>query len=169
MHYLLLVIVALTLLACPSKPQRRAPTVMEKSDDAKTAPSSAERTGLYLALQHKDMGYQPVVLRIANGLVTALATEKVYSSDVVFAPTEQELSKSKNNLEGDIHLLLAFTEGVDSYCVATPLAKVLQWVKLAKGASHPTIKSRLGQAQPINISSSKGKLEEEGDTWQCTR
>ena len=179
LHYILLFVFTLSLLACPSKPRRRAPVVPAlHSDDAdKIADTDPAATfkgaGLYLVLQ-KDTtsgGYQPVVLRISErGVAMLVGSSKRYNAAVVFPPN-QDSSEAKaldlsNNGTQAINLLLAFAVGEDNYCVERPLAAALKW---AKGKSSTEIKQELLQtnAQPLDVSNSKGILEQQTGVWQC--
>ena len=179
-HYLLLFVIALVLLACPSKPQRRSPAVIDNSsnteptsaDSASNEPASAKSAGIYFALQSKadGSGYIPLVLHIIEGGIS-VATRKAYSRAGVFSLADNEFGKEVIDLSARdaqaINLLLTFTEGDDNYCVTTPLAEVVNWVR---GVSVPEIKQKLTQtkAQPINLGGSKGTLEQQAGGWQCT-
>ena len=171
-HYLLLFVIALVLLACPSKPQGRSPAVIDNSSN--TEPAAAKSAGIYFALQSKadGSGYIPLVLHIIEGGVPIpVATHKAYSRAGVFSLADNEFGKEVIDLsardEQAINLLLTFAEGDDNYCVTTPLAEVVNWVR---GVSVPEIKQKLTQtkAQPINLGGSKGTLEQRAGGWQCT-
>ena len=182
LHYLLLFVFALSLLACPSKPQRRAPVIPGKhSDDVKknstVIPGAVFKgAGIYLVLQQHNDSYEPTVLRISErGVTIEVEAKKAYSSAAVFSPEQKlgtnnfNLSKVKN--DQDVNLLLEFNEGVDTYCVASPLKEVLtgptSWVR---GKNATEIKHKLQQAsnaQPTDISNSKGELKQEDGGWKC--
>ena len=180
-RYLLYSIVALSLLACPSKPRRRPPSlpVVETDDASKLQPSSTNspnaslQNGIYFALRSSEMGYQPQVLQATNSVVTPLpavkfayskATPYQFAAQNNFAQTDSDLSKDGNDA---INLLLGFKVGADSYCVPFLLAQVIQsW---ARGATPYDIGLKLQQAraQPVDISGNKGELKEENGVQQC--
>ena len=91
LHYILLFGIALSLLACPSKPRRRPPVLpaLHSGDgDRDTDPATTfTGAGLHLALQSDaaGVGYQPLVLRITErGVAVPVAVSKTYSSAEVF-------------------------------------------------------------------------------------
>ena len=123
LNYLLLMLVALSMLACPSKPSRRPPVLntgnAEGGSEEKNAGGETFKSaGFYLALHNEaeSGGYQPLVLHIdARGSAVPVVTSKVYSSGALFSDTTDLAQKDAQA----INLLLDFTvEEKDSYCVS---------------------------------------------------
>lgn len=170
-HYLLLFVATLSLLACPSKPRRRAPSVPNHPNsgdvDKQLSATSFKHAGIHLVLLESTSGngFEPVVLRInVRGVAIPVVARKAYDSAMVFS-NKLDLSQKAPA----VNLLLAFEEGEDNYCITAPLALVLAWTK---GKNTTEIKHRLQQANapPIDLSNNKGRLEEQqaGGGWQCS-
>ncbi len=174
LHYILLHVVALALLACPSRPSRRPPVLPaeQTSTDVKrdlAGETTLQGAGYYLALRNdaQSGGYQPLVLRVtARGLATPVVARRAYSQGAVFSDTMDLAHKDSRA----INLLLEFTVGAeqDQHCITTPLAEVVRWVS---GDSETEIKQRLLQAkkQPLDLTASQGKLEQQAGGWQCVK
>lgn len=170
LNYLLLLLITLSMHACLNKPSRRPPVLVSDNADQKSKGEEAGGTtfkdaGYYLAL-HNDAssgGYQPLVLHIdAHGTATSVTAHKVYSRAALFRGIE-DLSQQEGQA---INLLLAFEAEQDSHCIAMPLTEVLQ---LVSGDSELEITQRLiaTSAQPLDLSTSKGKLEPGAGGQQC--
>lgn len=173
LNYLLILLIALSMFACLNKPSRRPPvlnsgTAEGDSEEKNTGETTFKDAGFYLALRNEaeSGGYQPLVLHIdARGLAVPVATSKVYSSAALFSDTANLAQKNAQA----INLLLAFTvEEKGSYCVSMPLTEVLQ---LVSGDNETEITQRLiaTNAQPLDLSTSQGRLEPRAGEQQCVR
>jgi len=173
LNYLLLLLIALSMFACPSKPSRRPPVLNTgnaegESEEKNAGATTFKSAGFYLALHNEaeSGGYQPLVLHIdARGLAVPVATSKVYSSGALFNDTADLAQKDAQA----INLVLAFTvEEKDSYCVNMALTEVLQ---LVSGDNETEIKQRLiaTNAQPLDLSTSQGRLEQQAGKQQCVK
>lgn len=182
-RYLFFSAVALSLLACPSKPRRRPPTLpVVKTDDAnKTLPNNTSSTqvslkdGIYFALQGGELGYQPQVLQASDNAIIPLPVVKIsYNKVTPYQFSSQQLQQKTSDLAtaggNAISLLLEFKVDADSYCVAFPLTQVIQyWVRVAAAVYEINYKLQQVRAQPVDISGNKGKLQNAEDgVWQCS-
>lgn len=169
LNYLLLLLITLSMHACLNKPSRRPPVLLsdQEAEEENTGETTFKDAGFYLALHNdaKSGGYQPLVLHIdANGSVKSVQARKFYSRAALFRDTVDLVHRD----EQAINLLLAFEAEQDSHCIAMPLTKVLQ---LVSGDSEMEIKQRLiaTSAQPLDLSTSKGRFEPQANERQCVR
>lgn len=172
LNYLLLSLITLSMFACLNKPSRRPPVLNAGTAEGDSKEKNAGETtfksaGFYLALHNEaeSGGYQPLVLHIdAHGSAVPVATSKVYSSAALFSDTTDLAQKDAQA----INLLLAFEAEQDSHCVSMPLTEVLQ---LVSGDNETEIKQRLiaTNAQPLDLSTSQGRLEQQAGEQQCVK
>ena len=179
-RYFLFMTIALSLLACPSKPRRRPPTlpVVKAGGDSTAQPGIIQasiKDGIYFALQSSEVGYQPQVLQVTNKVIIPLpSVEFSYNKATPYQVSSPEQLNQQTfdlaNADGAaINLLLAFNIGVDSYCVTFPLTQVIQhWLRFS-AVYEINQKLQQTKAQPVDVSGNKGKLEDTGNGGrQCS-